>query len=631
MQNLEIRALRARLQQFFLNNGHWHGAEIYLLVALLVFGLGACFLLPISGGYDEETHLVRAWQMSAYEFLPNDELDGKMPFPAIYWELSYRRQVLVRSVEPDLWTKYGRLAIDAHDYIYDSVETRSVYPPPLLLPQAAVLRWLGRSGRLPALPVYYACRIVGLLSYMLLAWLAVRLIPFGKWVLAILASSPVMILQASTISADAISNGIAFLFIGGTLAVAYHKDLQWKQWTSLAILVFVLFWGKINIIPLVLLPFLIIRPSQFKMRHGYILLLALTITLFLLEVVGWNVLAYSKLHTPPDGTDPTGQIKFILTHPLEFASILGGDIMTKGFKYLQNWIAIYGFNYWPVPSWTYYLYVAGLISALLIKVEEIEKRMRLALLTVFVISYLSTITLMYLTFNPVGHATIEGVQGRYFATVMPLLCLALAGLLFQKPIRIPSLFPAIFGGLSISLYMLGMYLSYHVPCGSQYYQTGLCYQPNYKNWAPEALYSAPINDQLILSQEIVPECNGVSEVRVWVDATGADPKGITEFVLKDVYLGQTITSIDMGNSELPHGDWYSLRFQPDWESNGKFYLLTILGNTHSSSGPRAAYSLRPEYPAGKLFENDQPLDKDLIFQTGCLVGLEKLLQSRSPK
>ena len=255
--------MQARIKQLFTNN-HLHGVEIYVLVMLFVFGLAACFLLPLSGGYDEETHLIRAWQMSDFQFLPNAETNGKMPFPAIYAELAYRRQVIVRAVEPGFWTKYKDLALDAHDYVYDNVETRSVYSPPLLLPQAIVLRWLGRSGRLPALPVYYLCRIVGLLSYILLTWLAVRLIPFGKWILAILAASPVMILQASTISADTISNGIAFLFIGGTLAIVQRQELRWKEWATLAFLIFILFWGKINIVPLILLPFLLIHPTQFK-------------------------------------------------------------------------------------------------------------------------------------------------------------------------------------------------------------------------------------------------------------------------------------------------------------------------------------------------------------------------------
>lgn len=619
--------MRARLKNIFLTNHNWHAAETYLLVVLCVFGLAACFLLPLSGGYDEETHLIRAWQMSDFQFLPNAETNGKMPFPAIYSELAYRRQVIVRAVEPGFWTKYKDLALDAHDYVYDNVETRSVYSPPLLLPQAIVLRWLGRSGRLPALPVYYLCRIVGLLSYILLTWLAVRLIPFGKWILAFLAASPVMILQASTISADTISNGIAFLFIGGTLAIFKRQDLHWKEWATLAFLIFILFWGKINTVPLALLPFLLIRPTQFKMKHGYLLLLLLTIILFAVEVAGWSLLAYSKLSTAPDGTDPAGQVKFILTHVFEFIAILGRDIQIHGFEYLQNGTAIYGFNYWPVPTWTYYLFGIGLISALFAS-EQIERRMRITLVSVFAISYLATITLMYLTFNPVGQATIDGVQGRYFGTVMPLLFLAGAGLPSRKRILIPSLLPASLGALSVIVYIVGMYLSYHVPCGSQYYRTGLCYQPNYKNWAPDALYSAPINNQLTLSQEIVPECNGVSAVRVWMDATKSDPNGKTEFSLKAVDQNQIVTTINVTNAELPHKDWYTLHFQPDWQSNGEFYLLTI--SSQSATGPRVAYSLKPEYPAGKLFENEQALEKDLIFQTGCIAGLGKLLQPNTP-
>ena len=622
--------MKDRIQSIFLQDGHWRGAEIYLLVTLLVFGLGACFLLPISAGYDEETHLMRVWEMSDYTFIPNDELSGKMPFPAVYWELSYRRQFIVRPVESGFWEKYGQLPIDAYDYIYDRVETRSVYSPPLLLPQAIVMRLLGRSQRWSALPVYYAIRVVGLLSYILLAWLAVRLIPFGKWVLAILASSPVAILQASTISADTISNGIAFLFISGSLAIAYHKELQWREWASLVFLIFILFWGKVNLVPLALLPFLMIRPSQFKMRNGYVALLGVTIILFLVEVLGWSLLAYSRLQTPPDGTSPVGQIKFILTQPLEFTSILVRHIFFNGFEYLRNWIAIYGFAYWPIPTLTYYLYVLGLVSALWVNEQEIEKRISLALTTVFVLSYLATIILLYLTFNPVGSESIDGVQGRYFATVMPLLFLALAGLPFQKRIHFAVSLPIIFGGLSLVFYMVGMYLSYHVLCGSQFYRTDLCYQPNYKNWAPNELYSPPITSTLTLTQEIVPECDGVSELRVWVNAADADPNTITEFIIKNIDQDNVLSTVNVLNSELPHGGWYSLNFPPDWESNGKFYLLTIHGNSQNNPGPRIAYSLRNEYPAGKLLQNDQPMEKDILFQTGCVAGLNKIRQTGTP-
>ena len=599
-------------------------AEIYLLAVLLVFGAAVCLLLPISGGYDEETHLMRVWQMSDLTFLPNEE---KTPFPAVYWELSYRRQFIVRTVEAGFWEKYGSLPMDARDYIYGSVDTRSVYSPPLLLPQAMVMRFLGRSERLPALPVYYAIRLIGLISYTLLAWLAVRSIPFGKWILAILAASPVAILQASTISADAISNGIAFLFIGGTIAIANQKEIRWKEWGWLTLLFFILFFGKVNIVPLAVLPFLIIPPSRFNMRYGYILLFATTAALFAIEVIGWNLLAYSQLHTAPEGTSPAGQVAFILNNIPEFLSILGGTIRGRWFSYLLDWIAIYGFAYWPVPAWTFYIFAAALIAALFINNDSIPTRTRLGLLFVFIASYIGTYILMYVTFNPVGFKSIEGVQGRYFTTVMPLLFVGLAGLPLFKRIRIPSALPVILSVLSLLFYTTGMYLSYHVVCGSQFYQSGLCYQPNYKNWAPDERYSNPVSTQLTLKQEIVLECNGGSEVRVWMNASEADPSGTTKFILQDVDQGREIVNMAVNNPDLPIGSWYAIPFDTDWESLGKFYFLTIASDT---TGPQIAYSLRAEYPAGKLFENDQPMSQDMIFQTGCVAGWDALRHSNAP-
>jgi uncharacterized membrane protein len=604
-----------------------HGAEICLLAVLLIFGAAVCFLLPVGAGYDEETHLIRIWQMSALRFIPNEAEDGKLPFPAVYWEMSYRRPFIVRAVEPDFWEKYGNLSIEAHDFIYGSVDTRSVYSPPLLLPQAMVMRYLGRREGLPALTVYYALRLTGLVSYLALAWLAVRFIPFGKWILAILAASPVAVLQASIISADAISNGLALLFIGGVLAVVNREELHWREWGYLALLYFVLFWGKVNIIPLALLPFLILRPSHFKMRFGYILLLGTVLLLIVVEVLGWTLLAYSQLGTPPEGTDPRGQILFILNQPIEFLSILTNTIRGRWFSYFVDWIAIYGFAYWPVPIWTYYLFALALGAALFLDDGPAERRTRIGLLIVFFVSYVGTYTLMYVTFNPVAFGSIESVQGRYFTTVMPLLFLGLAGLPILRRIRLPNALPSVLLVASLVAYTAGMYLSYHVVCGSQYYQAGLCYQPNYKNWAPDERYSSPVSSQLTLKQEIVLECSGASEIRVWVNRGDAVLTGTTEFTLQDVNRGREIIHKVVKNSEFPEGSWYAVPFEPDWESLGKFYLLTV---TSSTTGPQIAYSLRAEYPAGKLFENDQPMPHDMIFQTGCIAGWNALRSADSP-
>src|SRR4030095_3683521 len=149
------------------------------------------------------------------------------------------------------------------------------------------------------------------------------------------------------------------------------------------------------------------------------------------------------------------------------------------------------------------------------------------------------------------------------------------------------------------------------------------YQPNYKNWAPNDLYSAPISNQLTLKQEIIPECNGLTELRVWVNATGANPNEKTAFVLRDASQPRDMADVLVSNSELPEGSWYTLNFQADWESAGKLYMLIIQGEQSGNIGPRIAYSLRQEYPAGKLYENEEPINRDMIFQTVCIAGWER--------
>jgi len=148
---------------------HVHKAEVYAFMVLLLFGTMACFLLPVNGGYDEEEHLIRVWEMADLTFLPNEKLGNELPFPMIYREMSYRREYIIRAVPSYFWEKYGNLSLDAMDYVYD-VNTRSVYAPPLLLPQAMVMRLLGLNFQLPALAVFYAVRLVELLSYILLVY-----------------------------------------------------------------------------------------------------------------------------------------------------------------------------------------------------------------------------------------------------------------------------------------------------------------------------------------------------------------------------------------------------------------------------------------------------------------------------
>ncbi|HEX8918347.1 MAG TPA: DUF2142 domain-containing protein [Chloroflexota bacterium] len=639
--------MKTRLRAFFRG---FSGPEVFLLGVLLLFGSIACLSIPISAGYDEETHFVRAWEMAHLYFIPNEQLGSKLPFPAIYWELSYRRQAIVEAELPGLWAEYGSLRIDAHDYIYSNVVTRSVYSPALLLPQAFVLRLLGLSLQLPALAVYYACRFTGLLCYLILCWLGLRSIPFGKWLLAVLMVSPMALFQASSISADTISNGIGFLFLGASLGIAARDQIDWKHWLLQLGLIALLFTAKVNLIFLALLPFLLIRPGRFKMKLGWALLAVAAVVLLLVEVAGWSVVAYSHFTRALEGASPRGQLQYILSAPLQFGKIIALDIWTNGLSYLQGWVGVYGYNYWPVPALTYLLYPLAVLGALFVSSRDLggraansaqgvgendaaesgarlpgRKGTRAMLAILFVIGALLTIVSLYVAFTPVGSQYVSGVQGRYFTPVIPLLLLALVG--WRPIVTISGHLNAVRRwsiGLALAalvLYTGGLLLSYHVPCGSEYYRLGLCMQPVYKNWSPASASSRPVTPALTLKQEIVPRCVGLQEADVWVNAPGTDPAGTTTFTLHATRDNADVGQQTLTNADIPKSGWVRLTFSPQSASQNQLYLLTING----TGGIRVGYSLKADYTDGKLYENGVPVSQDVLFQYGCRAGLEKAL------
>jgi uncharacterized membrane protein len=600
--------------------------ELVFLISSLVLGSIMIVMTPVGAGFDEDQHLTRVWQESGFLWVPRELSARNARFPDIYFELSYRKQVLVEPVGPDYWSKYGSAKLYEYGIYNGPVRTRSNYSPILLLPQALTMRYLGRAADLPALPVYYATRFMGLLSYVLLGWLAIRIIPFGKWILLILALAPTAIYQAATISADTISNGIGLLFIAGVLALERRASLGWKDLSKLALLFALLFSTKPNLFPLALLPFLVLRPGQFSRKGFYFLMAAMSAVIFAIIALGWNIISPNQGLEASEGVDAAGQMRFILEHPLEFTGIILRDLVVQAPKHLTRWIGVYGYAYGSVPWLTYPLFAAGLVLAVLAKTEEPAptRRVRLAMLALSVISYLMTMIALYLTFTRVGESFVYGVQGRYFIAIFPLLFLACFKLPALERWGSSPRTGAWFGGVAALCFIAGLIMSYHVECGESYYNFGLCYQPNYKNFAPLLRSTTPISSETTLIQEFRAVCADMKRVQVRVNSI-AGQGGQTTFSVQDNQTGKSLFTETVKNGSLPTDGWYGMDFQPIAESEGRLYTISMQGaGTPAGQGPLLALSVRPEYPQGQFLQNEAPSEDDIIFQYGCLVGLEKI-------
>lgn len=616
-------------------NVHVSRIEITLLVVLLMFGIPMIVLIPPGAGYDEEDHLVRVWELSAFSIVPGQLSPQEMKYPTLYRDFAYRQQGSTGILDDEFWQKYARASFYEYGFVRRELDTRNVYPPALLLPQALTLRLLGRSANLPALWVFYACRLASLVSYLILTWLAIRWLPFGKWIFLVLMVSPMALFQAATITSDAISNGIGFLFIAGSLRATEFEKIDWKEFAKLAFLFFLLFLAKLNLIPLVLLPFLLIPPARFARKGMYLLLPITALVLLLIEVAGWNAIATAHMNPLlANEANLREQLLYMLAHPFTFLQTLLGDFLTNGPLYFREWLNGYGYYYWTPPWIVSLLFLLGLAAALLSDdsaLQRVNRKMSAVFLLVFLAGYLATVVPLYATFTPVGSDQVFGVQGRYFIPLALLLFLTLASLPWIR--KIPRTYPKWIMALVTATLILnaaGIFLAFHVFCGSTFYQTRLCYRPLFKGFPSMDRSSQPISKETTLVQEIQVDCNGLAGLRLWTLPSTPGDEGSTHFTLQASLDSQTLVDTSITNEAIPSEDWYSLYFEPDWHSAGKQYILTIAGtNAPGTWGLKFPYTLS-DLDLGIFYENGTSMQENLILQYGCATGLRKLWLTGSP-
>ncbi|MDD5863192.1 MAG: DUF2142 domain-containing protein [Firmicutes bacterium] len=102
--------------------------------------------------------------------------------------------------------------------------------PILYLPQAVAFS-AARLLRLGFLPMIQLGRVAAYGVFVLLVFLAIRAMPFGKRLMLILALTPAVLVQTVSITRDAAILGLSFFLIGKVLQAAYgEKTPTWWDW-----------------------------------------------------------------------------------------------------------------------------------------------------------------------------------------------------------------------------------------------------------------------------------------------------------------------------------------------------------------------------------------------------------------
>jgi uncharacterized membrane protein len=311
------------------------------------------------------------------------------------------------------------------------------YSPAAYIPQSLGML-VGTSLGMPALAGLFLGRLLNLAAWIVLVYFAIRLIPFGKWALFVMAVIPMSIFMAASLSPDAVLNGITFLFVAWCLRLAYEKERLKRGDVAflLGALVYIAL-TKLIYLPIGLLMLLIpakkfpalsfLSPSRSK----------LLILAALASISGAIGLAWGRVASPSQlaqidiinqvmhaNIQPKTQVLFVLTHPIAYVVVLWNTFLTNNADgVIQGYLGILGWLDTMLPLWVMLL-EAGLIIFLLLAVRSrhaITKRGKIMTFLLLGLLMGLAASALYAFYTSVKYITVIGLQGRYFIPIVVLL------------------------------------------------------------------------------------------------------------------------------------------------------------------------------------------------------------------
>jgi len=320
-------------------------------------------------------------------------------------------------------------------------------PPVAYFPGAlAVLVARSISNRI--LVAYYAVEVSNAVVFVaLVAWAMLLFRGIASSLLAAVALLPMTISLAGSPSTDGIIIGLVALYAGVLYRLASDGGTEGKQTASHSRggwLTLIHKWSWLDYVAFCALAIVVLaKPPYFplvaafglargEMRSlkSYLQRLVAPSLLLVLLAGSWYLVGARFQATEswvPPGVSISGQIRFVLTNPARALHVAAHTLRVVNSFYWTSFVGILGWLDTLLQPWVYA--AAGYGLGALFVIGLITGRTRLAPLICCLIATLASAVLIFATlyadWTPVGAPVVQGVQGRYFLPLVPVLILGL--------------------------------------------------------------------------------------------------------------------------------------------------------------------------------------------------------------
>lgn len=296
----------------------------------------------------------------------------------------------------------------------------ALYSPVAYMPQVTGMKFMEMFTP-SLLYIMFGGKIFNFLFYLILGFFAIRSLPFLKWVGVLILLAPINLSLAGSLSTDPVLLSSSMLFFAKILQYSVGDDskIGWKQVVLLAVLAFIIGQVKQNF----LIVFFVFLIPKKKFCGGYFVKMATVVVPSVVLSLVWGKIASSVL-VPGNGAKPVEQAVYILSHPIEYLQTFFRTSRIFS-RMLREMVGVLGWLNIRLDWWAYGLYYIFFVLNVFFSIDVDDKGremfslkqkliiLSLSLLIIFVVS-----TNMYIVWSHVGADLIDGIQGRYFASVL---------------------------------------------------------------------------------------------------------------------------------------------------------------------------------------------------------------------
>jgi len=429
-----------------------HRPAICAILFAFLAGFQCIFVvlaLPPIQGSDESNHFMRAYTVARGQWngvRVGDRWFGGAVDPAVKHVnelMDYLPTKRDRRAEPEILKKTRAVRWTGTEQPY-SFNNTTVGSALAYLPSASGIA-IGRAMNLPVYASLGLGRFANALLYVAVGTLAIALAGAAAPYLYVVLTLPMAAFLGSFVTPDGPLIVLSALGVAIILRLAGNPSprtaaigMTRRQATAFAIAFAALLVVALGKAPYILLVPLLALAEKVPMRWRIA-----AVTAGLVLSLAWH--ADPERATMMWPGNPKAQLLGLFRDPLSVFSVAVGTMEGYGSAHLRQVIGDLGWNDARVPPWfVWTAYAAlGLTALGIVAAPAGSARVRhpLLALAIVVLGIGAVYGSLYLIWTTVGYPIVEGVQGRYFLPLLPVLALVAAGV--HRPNRLGAAIGAV--------------------------------------------------------------------------------------------------------------------------------------------------------------------------------------------